>query len=153
MTGHFFVDQCSHGGREAIDACNYLLAVDVDMTPLPGYRFANWEQGYGDFTRASPTSRRCGRIPWLEKTALVLCDLVDEETGEPVEVSPRRILQRQVERAAAAGYTVKCASELEFFLFRESYDEAAAKGYAEPRRRTRRSSRTTTSSRRRATST
>jgi glutamine synthetase len=60
----------------------------------------------------------------------VLCDLVDEETGTPVEVSPRRILRRQVERAAAAGYTVKCGSELEFFLFRDSYEEAAAKGYA-----------------------
>jgi glutamine synthetase len=68
-------------------------------------------------------------LPWLERTALVLCDLVDKETGEPVEVSPRRILQRQVECAAAAGYTVKCGSELEFYLFKESYDEAAAKGY------------------------
>ena len=71
------------------------------------------------------------RIPWLEKTALVLCDLVDEETGEPVEVSPRQILQRQVERAAALGSPCMFASELEFFLFRESLDEAAAKGYAD----------------------
>ena len=71
------------------------------------------------------------RIPWLEATALVLCDVLDEETDEPVEVSPRRILQRQVERAADAGYTLKFASELEFFLFRESLDEAAAKGYAD----------------------
>jgi glutamine synthetase len=68
-------------------------------------------------------------IPWLEKTALVLCDLQDETTGEPIEVSPRRILQRQVERAAAAGYSLKFASELEFFVFRESLDEAAAKDF------------------------
>src|SRR4249920_2038521 len=70
-------------------------------------------------------------IPWLEKTALVMCDLKNEVTGEPVEVSPRRILQRQVERAAALGYTVMFASELEFFVFRESLDEAAAKGYTD----------------------
>jgi glutamine synthetase len=68
-------------------------------------------------------------IPWLEKTALVLCDLHDEENGEPIEVSPRQILKRQIERAAAAGYSVKCGSELEFFLFKDSYDEAAAKDY------------------------
>ena len=68
-------------------------------------------------------------VPWLEKTALVLCDLFDEETGDPVEVSPRQILIRQVERAAALGYRVKCASELEFFLFKESYEEAQAKKF------------------------
>ena len=80
--------------------------------------------------KAVPDLATLRPVPWLEKTAIVLCDLVDEETGTPVEVSPRRILQRQVERAAAAGYSVKCASELEFFLFRDSYEEAAAKGYA-----------------------
>src|SRR6266550_1577506 len=117
--------------RERIGAgdVDTLLAVDVEMTPVPGYRFANWEQGYGDM-KAVPDFATLRPVPWLEKTAIVLCDLVDEETATPVEVSPRRILQRQVERAAAAGYTVKCGSELEFFLFRDSYEEAAAKGYA-----------------------
>jgi glutamine synthetase len=127
VTGHYFVDHLLHGER-AIHACNYLLAVDVDMTPLPGYRFANWEQGYGDFA-AVPELATLRRIPWLDKTALVLCDLADEASGEPVEVSPRRILRRQVERAAAMGFTVKCGSELEFFLFKDSFEEAAAKGY------------------------
>ncbi len=128
VTGHFFLDDVL-AGSGGVEACNYLLAVDVEMDPLPGYRFASWEQGYGDFQlRPDPATLRA--VPWLEKTALVLCDLVDEEMGEPVEVSPRRILQRQVERAAAAGLAVKGASELEFYLFKESYDEAAAKGYA-----------------------
>jgi glutamine synthetase len=115
-------------GAEAIHVCNYLLAVDVEMNALPGYTFASWEQGYGDIA-LQPDLTTIRGIPWLEKTALVLCDALDEETGEPVEVSPRRILQRQVERAAALGYTLMFASELEFFVFRESLDEAAAKNY------------------------
>jgi glutamine synthetase len=96
---------------------------------LPGYAFANWEQGYGDMA-LQPDLATIRMIPWLEKTVLVLCDLVDEERGQPVEVSPRRVLQRQVERANAAGYSVMFASELEFFLFRESLEEAAAKDFA-----------------------
>jgi glutamine synthetase len=128
VTGHYWAEQMQ-GGAEPVHACNYLLAVDVDMNPLSGYQFANWEQGYGDVA-VQPDLATIRRIPWLDATALVVCDVTDEETGEPVEVSPRRILQRQVERAAALGYTVLFASELEFFLFRESTDEAAAKGYA-----------------------
>jgi glutamine synthetase len=128
VTGHFYLDHVA-GGEGAIEACVYLLAVDVDMTPLPGFDFANWETGYGDF-RCVPDPATLRVVPWLEKTALVLCDLLDEETGEPVEVSPRRILQRQVERADALGYRIMCASELEFFLFRESYEQAQAKKFA-----------------------
>ena len=130
VTGHYWAEQMQ-GGREPVHACNYLLAVDVDMNPLSGYQFANWEQGYGDVA-VQPDLATIRRIPWLDATALVVCDVVDEETGEPVEVSPRRILQRQVERARPTlGYTAACSRrELEFFLFRESVDEAAAKGYA-----------------------
>ena len=79
VTGHFFLDHVVDG--DGIEACNYLLAVDVDMTPLPGYHFANWDQGYGDF-EAVPDLATLRPVPWLEKTALVLCDLVDEETGD-----------------------------------------------------------------------
>ena len=104
VTGHYYLDHVEAG--EGIFACDYLLAVDVDMTPLPGYEFASWEEGYGD-VRAVPDAATTRRIPWLEKTALVMCDLVDEATGEPVEVSPRRILRRQIERAAEADLTVK----------------------------------------------
>jgi len=127
VTGHYWSEQMQ-GGREPVHACNYLLAVDVEMTPLAGYQFANWEQGYGDVA-VLPDLATVRRIPWLDATALVVCDVVDESSGEPVEVSPRRILQRQVARAAELGYTTQFASELEFFLFRESVDEAAAKGY------------------------
>src|SRR5215210_187233 len=88
VTGHYFLDQVL-AGEGAVHACNYLLAVDVDMTPLPGYRFANWDQGYGDVKCIADLST-LRPIPWLEKTALVLCDLEDEETGGPVDVSPRQ---------------------------------------------------------------
>jgi glutamine synthetase len=124
MTGRFFVDDTlGHG----IEACNYLIATDVEMNVLPDYRFANWQAGYGDM-RCVPDLQTMRRIPWLEKTALVICDLVDD--NGPVEVSPRQILKRQLERAASMGYAVKMGAELEFFLFKESYEDAAAKGYA-----------------------
>jgi glutamine synthetase len=124
MTGRFFVDDTlGHG----IEACNYLIATDVEMNVLPDYRFANWQAGYGDM-RCVPDMHTMRRIPWLEKTALVICDLVDD--NGPVEVSPRQILKRQLERAAALGFTVKMGAELEFFLFKESFEDAATKGYA-----------------------
>ncbi len=129
VTGHYWLRQM-HRGEGELHACNYLLAVDADMTVLPGYKFANWELGYGDFA-LRPDLTTIRRIPWLDATALVMCDLVDEVDGAPIEVSPRRILQRQVERAHALGYDVMMASELEFLLFRESLDEAAAKHYGD----------------------
>ena len=125
VTGHYFLDHVIDG---SVEACNYLLTVDVDMNVLPGYEYATWEKGYGDFS-CRPDLATLRRIPWLEATALVMCDLFDEETGEPVEVAPRTILRRQLEKAAALGYTIKCGTELEFILFRESYEEAAAAGY------------------------
>ncbi len=127
VMGRFF---CEHvaAGEGSVEACNYLLAVDVDMTVLPGYTFANWDLGYGDFS-CRPDMSTLRLVPWISKTALVICDLVDEETGAPIEVSPRRVLQRQLERAAALGLSVMAGTELEFFLFRESYEEASAKGY------------------------
>ncbi len=125
VTGHFFLDRVIDG---SVEACNYLLTVDVDMTVLPGYQYATWDKGYGDFS-CRPDLATLRRIPWLEATALVMCDLFDEETGEPVEVAPRTILRRQLEKAAALGYTIKAGTELEFILFRESYEEAAAADY------------------------
>src|SRR2546422_10824294 len=124
VTAPFFLEQVARSGMHA---CAYLLTVDVDMTPLPGYRSASWATGYQDFHAVCDWST-LRRIPWLEKTALVLCDLQDEH-GRPVEESPRRILRRQVERAAARGYRVFVASELEFVLFRDSYEAAQKKGY------------------------
>jgi glutamine synthetase len=124
VTADFFA---SHVAEHGIEACDYVLAVDVDMNPLPGYRFTNWDAGYGDMV-CRPDFATARLLPWLEGTAMVICDLTDQE-GAPVEVSPRRILQRQLERAAERGLRVCSATELEFFLFKDSFEEADAKGW------------------------
>lgn len=124
VTGDFFSRSVQDDG---IEACNYLLAVDVDMDPLPGYEFANWERGYGDMT-ARPDPNTLHLLPWLPGTALVLCDLTDTN-GQEVRVAPRQILRAQVERAAERGLEVRCATELEFYLFKDSPQEAQAKGW------------------------
>src|SRR5207247_3915130 len=123
---HFFLDDVL--GEEGLHACLYLLAVDMEMEPLPGLRYASWETGYGDF-RMVPDVSTLRVVPWLEKTAMVICDVHDEESNEPVEVAPRQILKRQIARAAEAGYVVKTGSELEFYLFKDSYESAAKKRY------------------------
>jgi len=119
-------------GEEGLHACLYLLAIDMEMEPLPDYRYASWETGYGDF-KLIPDLSTLRLVPWIEKTAMVICDVADEETGEPVEVAPRQILKRQVERARQAGYTFKGGSELEFYLFKDTYEEAAQKRYQDLR--------------------
>jgi len=123
---HFFLEEIL--GEEGLHACLYLLAIDMEMEPLPGYKYASWETGYGDFMMV-PDISTLRMVPWLEKTAMVICDIHDEETKEPVEVAPRQILMRQIERAQQAGYTSKIGSELEFYLFKNSFEEAAAAGY------------------------
>jgi glutamine synthetase len=124
VTADYFA---SHAAEHGIECCEYLLAVDVDLTPLPGYRFANWDTGYGDVV-CMPDFSTARRIPWLEGTAWVIADLSDG-SGAPVEVSPRQILRRQLERAAERGLRVLAATEVEFYLFRDSYEEAATKGW------------------------
>jgi len=121
----FFLESVARHGSHA---CDYLLTVDMEMNPVPGYRFANWERGYGDFALV-PDLATLRRASWLEKSALVLCDVARAGDGAPVAIAPRGILKRQVERAAAAGYEPLAASELEYFLFRDSYADAAAKGW------------------------
>ena len=125
VMGQYFLDVVAEGSMEA---CNYLLAVDVDMTPLPGYQAFNWDQGYGDLS-AVPDLETLRLVPWLERTALVLCDVVDEQDRTPIDVAPRSILKAQEARAAALGLTVNIGAELEFFLFKDSYAEAATKRY------------------------
>jgi len=125
VTGRYF---CASVMGATIETCDYLLAVDVDMTPLPGYTFASWDTGYGDMS-AVPDLATLRLVPWIPKTALVLCDLVVEGGTDPVEVSPRQILRHQLARAAERGLTVKVGAELEFFLFKDSYSEARAAGY------------------------
>ncbi|MEM6680550.1 MAG: glutamine synthetase family protein [Pseudomonadota bacterium] len=115
-------------GVHETHACNYLLTVDAEMEPVPGYQSASWEKGYGDYTM-KPDLSTLRRVPWLEGTALVLCDVLDHHGHAEVPVSPRAILKAQVARLAAHGFTANMASELEFYLFKESFDEAHGKGY------------------------
>ncbi|HEX2235864.1 MAG TPA: glutamine synthetase family protein [Actinomycetota bacterium] len=126
VTGRFFLDDIL--GEEGLHACLYLVTVDMEMEPLPGYKYANWDTGYGDF-RMVPDLNTLRLIPWLEKTALVICDIYDEHADDPVEVSPRQILKRQIERAAEKGYTIMGATELEFYLFKDAFDDAQARNY------------------------
>lgn len=140
VTGRFFLDHVlGEGGDpstgEGIEACDYLLTVDVDMNVVEGYRFANWEAGYGDF-RARPDLTTLRVTPWLEGTALVLADVLDNTTDQPVPVSPRQILRRQVDRAAERGLRVMIGSELEFFAYDAGYDELARSGYRDLHERT-----------------
>ena len=106
--------------------CNYLLANDIDMEPVPGYKAASWSKGYGDFVM-KPDLSTIRNVPWLEKTALVLCDLQDHHTHDDLAHSPRGILRKQVKRLQERGYLAYFASELEFYLFNETYDSARAK--------------------------
>ena len=124
-TARFFLESVA---RHGMHACDYLLGCDVEMDPVPGYSFTNWESGYGDF-RCVPDARTLRKIPWLPKSALVICDLLGEERDEPVAVSPRAILQKQVDRARNAGFLPMGASELEFYLFKESFESAKRKHF------------------------
>jgi glutamine synthetase len=124
VVGRYFVD---HVASEGAHACIYLFTVDMEMEPLPGFKLTSWERGYGDM-KLVPDLATLRRIPWLPKTALVICDVYTED-GEPIEEAPRWILRRQVERAARLGYTVKTAAELELYVFRETFENARAKRY------------------------
>jgi len=113
------------GAHEETHACDYLLANDIDMEPVPGYAAASWDKGYGDFV-LKPDLSTLRRLPWLEGTALVLADVLDHHHHD-VPHSPRAILKRQVARLAAQRMRALVASELEFYLFDETYKSAAAK--------------------------
>ena len=127
LDAEFFLNEAA---RQGTHACNYLLTVDMEMEPVAGYRFANWELGYGDFHLA-PDMKTLRVASWLDKTALVICDLEDEASHQPVDVAPRSILRRQLERAAALGYDVNAASELEYYIYEDSYRQAHDRGYAD----------------------
>ena len=124
FTGGFFLESVAAHGTHA---CNYLLTVDIEMEPMTGFKLANWEKGFGDFA-LRPDLRTLRRIPWLPATALVLCDF-QRDNGRGVEEAPRTVLQRQVERLARKKLICNMASELEFFLFNNSYHEGFASDY------------------------
>lgn len=125
MTGRFFIeDVVKHG----MHACDYLLACDMEMDPVPGYAFTSWAKGYGDF-RPVPDMSTLRVAAWLEKTAMVICDVFEEEREELVPYAPRSILRKQIARAAEMGYLAKGASELELYVFKDSFDDVAKKGF------------------------
>ncbi|MEV0126997.1 glutamine synthetase family protein [Dactylosporangium sp. NPDC050688] len=121
---HFLAEVVAHG----TEGCNYLLAVDVDMNTVDGYAMSSWSSGYGDFAMI-PDFSTLRRIPWQPGTALVLADLRWLDGERPVAASPRQILQAQLAGLAEAGYTAYTGTELEFVAYRDSYEEAYAKGY------------------------
>ncbi|MCA9039886.1 MAG: glutamine synthetase [Planctomycetaceae bacterium] len=121
----FFLDTVAEGGTHA---CNYLLTVDMEMEPVPGYALANWESGYGDF-HLLPDFTTLRRAAWLEKTALIQCNLQNDVTHAPVREAPRSLLNQQIAKAETAGFNAKAGSELEYYLFDNSYREAHEKNF------------------------
>ncbi len=119
-----FIDETAVHGTHG---CNYLITTDMEMEPVPGYRFANWQQGYGDLLLL-PDLSTLVVASWLEKTALVLCDVKDE-TGQPVAIAPRSLLRAQTEQARELGFDAYAASELEYYIFQQSYRQAAELDY------------------------
>ena len=125
---HFFIEwTVEHGSH----GCDYLLAVDMEMEPVPGYQFAGWSKGYGDI-HLSPDMATLRRASWLDKTAMVQCDVHVSESGGHglVPIAPRSMLRKQLERAKAMGFEAYAGSELEYYVFNDSYADAARSGYS-----------------------
>ncbi len=125
MTAKSFLETAL--GAEGLHGSLYLFVVDMDMDPRPGYELTDWEDGFRD-CRFVPDLSTLRVVPWVERTAIVICDPADD-AGELVEVAPRVILKRQLERYRAAGMTLKCATELEFYLYADSYRSAWERRY------------------------
>src|ERR1041385_7472645 len=121
FTGKFFLDQVAKHGTHG---CSYLLTVNIEMDPQDGFKLANWEKGFGDFA-LKPDFSTTRLLPWLPGSALVLCDVL-HHTGKPVEEAPRCVLRRTVQKGARDRLTFYAASELEFFLFNNTFHDAAA---------------------------
>lgn len=128
MGKRFLAQHFIDSAWEETHCCNYLLATDMEMETVSGYKSTSWEAGYGDYT-VKPDLSTLRRVPWLEGTAMVLCDFYDHHTHEEVPHSPRAILKKQIKRLEAMGMKAFMASELECFLFEQSFEAAAASGY------------------------
>ncbi len=128
MGKRFHVSNFLESSWKETHCCNYLLATDLEMETPEGYASTSWSKGYGDYA-LRPDLSTLRRIPWLDCTALVLCDVCDHHTGEPIPHSPRQVLKTQIERAEAMGFTPMMATELEFFLFEKSYDQIRRGGF------------------------
>jgi glutamine synthetase len=126
LTGRNFLEAAL--GEDGLHGSLYIYVTDMDMDPRPGYTVTDWHSGFHD-CRFVPDLATLHRVPWHERTAMVLCDAVDDLTGTPIEIAPRAMLKRQVAALGALGHAVKCASELEFYVYRDSYEAAWHKGY------------------------
>src|ERR1700744_1397851 len=126
LTARHFVEEVVEHGAEG---CNYLLAVGGDMNTVDGYAMSSWERGYGDFV-LKPDLATLRLVPWQEGTAMVLCDLAWED-GSDVAASPRQILRRQLARLAERGWSANAGTELEFIVFRDTYEDAWQQGSRE----------------------
>jgi len=122
---YFIHEAREHGGH----ACNFLLTVDMEMEPIQGYDYASWQTGYGDF-HLVPDWNTLRIASWLERTALVICNVYEENSPNRVAVAPRSILLQQIEKAAEAGFAVMAGSELEYYLYQDSFRAAAQKEYS-----------------------
>ena len=123
----FFLEQTAATGMHA---CDYPLTVDMEMDVVDGYDFTNWERGYGNF-HCQPDIGTLRRIDWLGRTVLLFCDLNTEGGNgyERVSIGPRTMLARQLARLRERGLVAKCGSELEYYIFKDSYDEVRDKGF------------------------
>ena len=121
LTGRFFLD------NRQTNCCNYLLTIDIEQNPLPGFKLAGWDKGYGDFLML-PDYSTIRELRWQKQAAVIICDLV-HENGDPVDAAPRTILQNQLNNLNAGKLEAMMASELEFYLFDNSYDDVAREGY------------------------
>src|SRR5690348_15687041 len=124
LSAEFFLEEVAEHYSEG---CNYLLAVDVDMNTVDGYAMSSWDRGYGDFVMA-PDMSTLRRLPWHEGSVLVIADLTWLD-GAPVVASPRQILAAQTARLASRGWTAMAGTELEFIVYLDSYEQAAARDY------------------------
>jgi glutamine synthetase len=124
LSAEFFLDEVAEHYSEG---CNYLLAVDVEMNTVDGYAMSSWDRGYGDFVLV-PDMTTLRRVPWHPGTAMVIADLTWLD-GAPVVASPRQILKAQTQRLAERGWAAFVGTELEFVVYRDSYEQAAAKNY------------------------
>jgi glutamine synthetase len=124
FAAQFFLDDVLQHGTEG---CNYLLAVDTEMNTVDGYAMSSWERGYGDFAM-HPDLSTLRRVPWNDGTAMLIADLAWND-GSPVVAAPRQILRRQLERLAEHGFTAQVGTELEFIVFKDTYEQAWDAGY------------------------
>ncbi len=128
MGKRFHAEAFLEMAEDETHCCNYLLATDLEMATPDGFASTSWQQGYGDYVM-KPDLTTLRLVPWIEGTAMVLCDVLDHHTHQPVPIAPRTVLQKQVARAEAMGLTPVMATELEFFLFNGTHDEITRNGF------------------------